>query len=148
MKKLFIICILALSCITLDAQVKCNGGLFLKMTHKATVARGSAVMVDFMLTNRTQGDIDISFKKESSKIMDNTGTTYSGNNVTFDFANTGLDYGMIPGGCSVKFRCIVTGLDENASSIPLMMINYRCSLSDSDEWTLFVRKVKFFSMQE
>ena len=140
MKKLFIICILALSCITLDAQVKCNGGLFLKMTHKATVARGSAVMVDFMLT--------ISFKKESSKIMDNTGTTYSGNNVTFDFANTGLDYGMIPGGCSVKFRCIVTGLDENASSIPLMMINYRCSLSDSDEWTLFVRKVKFFSMQE
>lgn len=143
MKKLIIICILLLSVVSLDAQVKCNGGLFLKMTHKETVARGSAVMVDFILTNRTQTDIDISFKKNTSKIIDNTGATYSGSNVTFDFANTGLDYGMIPGGCSVKFRCIVTGLDENASSIPLMMINYKCSLAETDEWTLFVRKVKF-----
>ena len=143
MKKIIIILSFILIHFSLPAQVKCNGGLFLKMTHKATVARGGGVRMDFMLTNRTGADIDISFIKNTSTIVDNFGRRYSGDNIEFDFANTGLSSGMIPGGASVKFRCTLRGIDEDATAIPLMMLKYKCSLSeDGSEWILFVRKVK------
>ena len=54
MKKIIIICIFVISCISLDAQVKCNGGLFFKLEHKATRVSGNMVAVDFLLTNKMQ----------------------------------------------------------------------------------------------
>lgn len=142
MKKIIIICIFVISCISLDAQVKCNGGLFFKLEHKATRVSGNMVAVDFMLTNKTGSDIDIRFLNESSSIMDNRGGTYSGYNVKFDFANTGYDRGMIPEHASVKLRCIVSNLDDRATSLAFMNMKYKCSLSeDGDDWSLFARKV-------
>ena len=128
--------------IPLNAQVKCNGGLIFKLEHKATKVNGNTVAIDFILTNRTGSDIDIKFLQYSSRAVDNHGRTYTGNDLKFDFANTGDNNGMIPEKAKVKLRCTVSGLDDRATSLILMMMKYTCSLSNGDEWVLFARKVK------
>ena len=143
MKKLIILCLSTFFCISLNAQVKCSGGLFFKLEHKATRLNGSRAAVDFILTNKTGEDIDINFLTNNSTITDNLGRTYSGRNLQFDFANTGYDNGMIPEKTSVKLRCIIYGLDERVKSLPIMLMKYKCSISNGDEWILMARKVKF-----
>ena len=142
MKRILIFCLAALLSVPVGAQVKCNGGLFFKLEHKATRVNGNMVAVDFMLTNKTGSDIDISFLPYASNIMDNLGGTYSGYDIRFDFANTGDEKGMIPENTSVKLRCIVQNVDDRATSLSIMMMKYRCSLSNGDDWILFARKVK------
>ena len=142
MKRLIIVICLILLHLPVSAQVKCNGGLHIKMTHKATVVRGNAVMLDFLLTNRLPVDIDMSFINSSTNIVDNIGNTYSGSDIQFDFANTGLAKGMLPGGASVKLRCIINNIDDSTRSFWPIALKYKCSLSEGEEWILWVRKVK------
>lgn len=142
MKRILILCLAVLFTMPITAQVKCNGGLIFKLEHKATRVNGNMVAVDFMLTNRTGADIDITFLPYTSNIMDNLGGTYSGYDIKFDFANTGDERGMIPENASVKLRCIVQNVNERATSLSIMMMKYKCSLSNGDDWILFARKVK------
>ena len=141
MKRILILCLAVLFTMPITAQVKCNGGLIFKLEHKATRVNGNMVAVDFILTNRTGADIDINFKPYETSIIDNHGRTYTGNDIKFDFANTGYDYGMIPENTAVKLRCIVMNLDDRATTLPLMMMKYKCSLSNGENWILFARKV-------
>lgn len=128
---------------SLQAQVKCNGGLFFKLEHRGTRVNGNIAAIDFMLTNRTDEDIDINMLRRSTTVVDNFGRTYTGDEIRFDFANTGYENGMLPGKVSVKLRCTINGVDEGATSFPIMMMKYKCSISDGEEWILFARKVKF-----
>ena len=141
MKRILIFCLAVLLGMPINAQVKCNGGLFFKLEHKATKVNGSMVAVDVMLTNKTGSDIDINFLAYNTTAMDNLGSIYTGYDIQFDFGNTGCESGMIPENTSVKLRCIVKNLDERATSLSMMM-KYRCSLSNGDDWILFARKVK------
>lgn len=142
MKKLILIILGFLTCITAFGQVKCvSSNVDFEMSYKRTIVSNNAVIVDFLITYYGNGSREFSIEEGNTTIVyDDEGNIYRGyttagntpTNIFANIGNSGSNKVVLQSEVPVKVRLTIKDVDEYATLFPKMELS--CYFGDGKGW--------------
>lgn len=141
--KRFILCaLLALAATFSFGQTKCNSDdMNIDLKFKRAIVNNSTLVIDFVVTNLGKKDRYLDFNVYDFRAYDDEGNCYKENNIRVDIGNTGKDDCHFPTETPLKLRCFIDELDEYATKIVRLDLQYRDP--ESGWYKIMVKDIAF-----
>ena len=126
MKKIILLVIASLITFAASAQVKINSGdPYIDLKYKRTIVSGSTVIIDFLMTNLSRGEIEAClYNFVNLSFTDDEGNVYGNQNFKIDIGNSGKETGVFSPEIPLKVRLTLTNIDEYATAITSIIYPY------------------------
>ena len=142
MKKIITYLLFTVLSICAFGQTRCDSGhLNIDLSFKRCVINNNILTIDFVVTNLDKDDIRISIT-HGSKAYDDEGNCYI-KGFSFDLGNTGSSECSFPSDTPLKLRCYINDIDEYATNIVRLDINYIINNNYSQRGTMIVKNIPF-----
>ena len=125
MKKIILLVIASLITFAASAQVKINSGdPYIDLKYKRTIVSGSTVIIDFLMTNLSRGEIEACLYNFVNLSFTDDGNVYGNQNFKIDIGNSGKETGVFSPEIPLKVRLTLTNIDEYATAITSIIYPY------------------------